>query len=414
MFGDTDHLAWDLGNPDGDIVFNPLPIKLGIAGGGGINGTGDIRRLHPMKGPMTTQTLRGLINHGPMHWRGDRVDGFFGADTRSSAPFDSELAFKNFIVAFAGLLGRGDVIDPTDMQTFADFALAIVMPPNPVRALDNSLNDAQARGRRYFMGCEGLDSGTGTLVACGADGRPVGIGHLSDGVTFAGLGFTCEGCHTLRPADGFFGTDGESSFEALPQINKVPQLRSVYDKVGMFGVPSVPAANPGDNGHKGDQIRGFGFENDGSADTLFRFLQGKVFNSVMGGRIGFAGGDAQRRDVEQFLLAFDNDLAPIVGQQVTLSADNADVVGGRIDLFIARAGTPFASKVLGQGGTECDLVARGVIGGEPTTFHLRGDGLFAPEGGGAALTDAAVRALAGIAGQEITYTCLPPGWGARR
>ena len=28
-----------------------------------------------MKGPMTTQTLRGMANHGPMHWRGDRTGG---------------------------------------------------------------------------------------------------------------------------------------------------------------------------------------------------------------------------------------------------------------------------------------------------------------------------------------------------
>ena len=31
--------------------------------------------FHPMKGPMTTQSLRGMANHGPMHWRGDRTGG---------------------------------------------------------------------------------------------------------------------------------------------------------------------------------------------------------------------------------------------------------------------------------------------------------------------------------------------------
>jgi hypothetical protein len=34
--------------------------------------------------------------------------------------------------------------------------------------------------------------------------------------------------------------------------------------------------------------------------------------------------------VEQYLLAFDTDLAPIVGQQVTLTAANAAAVGPRI------------------------------------------------------------------------------------
>ncbi|HEY6178229.1 MAG TPA: hypothetical protein VIX73_27420, partial [Kofleriaceae bacterium] len=362
MFGDTDHLVWDLGNPDGDVVETPVNIKLRVGAPGTINGTGDVAGLHPMKGPMSTQTLRGLINHGAMHWRGDRVDGFFGKDTSTGPPYNSELAFKNFIVAFDGLLGRGSPFSPDDMQAFASFALAIIMPPNPVRGLDNALNDTQARGRDYFMGCAGLDSITNAAVQCQAS-RPVGAGHFSDGVPVTGLGFPCEGCHTLRPELGFFGTDGEMSFEALPQTVKVPQLRNLYTKVGMFGVPAVPGVNAGNNGSTGPQIRGNGFEHDGSVDTLFRFLQATVFNSAGGGRVGFAGGDGQRRDVEQFLLAFDSDLAPIVGQQITRDASNAAIVDPRIDLLIARARTPFASKVLGPGATECDLVVRGVVGG---------------------------------------------------
>jgi DNA-binding beta-propeller fold protein YncE len=412
IFGDMDHLAWDLGNPDGDVVHTPINIKLAAGAGSTINGTGVAADLHPMKGPMTTQTLRGMVNHGAMHWRGDRVSGFFGTDTRTQPPYDSELAFKNFIVAFEGLLGRDQQFDTGAMQAFSDFALAIVMPPNPVRALDNSLTDAQARGRKFFMGCDGLDSIAGAQVVCSGD-RPVGDGHFSDGVTFQGFGFTCEGCHTLRPDLGFFGTDGESSFEALPQINKVPQLRNVYDKIGMFGNAAEPAANAEDNGHKGDQINGFGFENDGSVDTLFRFLQAKVFNGALGGRVGFTGGDDQRRDVEQFLLAFDDDLAPVVGQQVTLRADNGAAAGPRIALLIARAMTPFVSKVVGPGATECDLVVRGVIGGHAARFRLTSGGMFQPDGGGAAMSDGAVRALAQTPGQELTYTCLPPGWAAR-
>jgi len=42
-----------------------------------MNGTGQNNVFHPMKGPMTTQTLRGLVNSGAMHWRGDRANGFF-------------------------------------------------------------------------------------------------------------------------------------------------------------------------------------------------------------------------------------------------------------------------------------------------------------------------------------------------
>ena len=50
-----------------------------------------------MKGPMTTQSLRGMANHGPMHWRGDRTGG---NDEPSAQPnggtFDEDAAFKKF------------------------------------------------------------------------------------------------------------------------------------------------------------------------------------------------------------------------------------------------------------------------------------------------------------------------------
>jgi YVTN family beta-propeller protein len=411
QFGDDDHMVWDLGNPDNDAVNTPVNIKLTLGAPSTINGTGVAAGLNAIKGPMSTQTLRGMANHGAMHWRGDRAVGFFGTDQSAAAPYDSQLSFKNFIVAFNGLLGLGPTFSTTDMQTFTDFALAIAMPPNPVRALDNSLNAAQAAGRAFYLGCDGTDATTGVAVVCDSTGvvQDAGAGHLSDGVP--GYGFTCQGCHTLNPAMGFFGTDGESSFEALPQVMKIPQLRNLYDKVGMFGAPADGRANAGNNGNMGPQVRGVGFTNDGSVDTLFRFLQSTVFNPGQGGKVGFTNGDTQRRAVEQYLLAFDSDLAPVVGQQVTLRADNAAAVGPRIDLLIQRAQAPFVSKLLGPNPTECDLVAHAVVGGKAIGYRLQAGGTFLPDDGTAAITDAALRALAATAGQEVTYTCLPPGWG---
>lgn len=414
IFGDKDNLVWDLGNPDADPTVTPINIKLKLGAPPTINGGGGAATLHPMKGPMATQTLRGLVNHGPMHWRGDRVSGFFGTDTSPTPPYDATLAFKNFIVAFNTLVGLGPAFSSSTMQTYANFALVIAVPPNPVRALDNSLSAAQAAGRSFFLGCDGIDSLTGVPVDCADGGPPATGGHFADGVGIATLGFTCQGCHVLNPEMGFFGTDGESSFEALPQTVKIPQLRNLYDKVGMFGLPANPFENAGDNGFTGPQVRGTGFLNDGSIDTIFRFLQANVFNPTQSGRVGFANGDTQRRDLEQFLLAFDNDLAPIVGQQVTLRTDNASAVGSRIDLLIARAQTPFVSKILGPGATECDLVARALVDGRAKAFWLQSDGTFLPNDGSPTLTDSALRALATTPGQEVTYTCLPSGWGNNR
>jgi YVTN family beta-propeller protein len=425
IFGDNDDLAWDLGNPDDDVTRSPLTILLG---GGAtrfappINGTGNVGDFHPMKGPMTTQTLRGMVNHGAMHWRGDRSNGFFGVDTRTAPPFDSDLAFRNFIVAFPSLLGRADPITLDQMAQFSVFALALTMPPNPVRHLDNSLTPAQARGRSFFLGCGGLDSFTGTPVAddCAAHPPGPGHGHLADGSPQGNgeNGKTCQGCHTLDAASGFFGTSGLASFEGFPQIFKIPQLRNLYTKIGMFGMPAVGTINPGDNDAKGPQVRGFGFLNDGSVDTVFRFFQLHVFDTDPDhpGLVGFAGADpdGQRRDVEQFMLAFDSDLAPIVGQQVTLTAGNAASAGPRIALLRARAAQPFASQILGATAAECDLVAHATVHGAPSGWlFLPASGTYQPDDGGAPVGDNALRAVARVPGQEVTFTCVPPGSGVR-
>ena len=413
VFADLDSLPWDLGNPDDGETRSPIPVNLGSIVElaqfffppffPGLNGTGEIDVFSAMKGPMATQTLRGMVNSGHMHWRGDRANGFFGIDDPNTN--DSRLSFLNFIVAFPGLVGSERSPDEpalqADMERFTDFALDLVLPPNPVRALDNSLTTEQAAGREFYFG--------------GPDGT-----QLSDGVTLAPgeTGFTCNGCHTLDASQGFFGTGGNASFEFEEQTMKVPHLRNVYTKVGMFGMASGPAFFlPGDNDHKGEQIRGSGFLHDGSTDTLFRFFRSVVFDPTTfedflgepGG--GFTEGDPQRREMEQFMLAFDTDLAPIVGQQVTLDRNSGPDVAARVDLLLARSEAPFVSKLLGGETTECELVAKGSVRGEARGWLHTGGGTFEADDG-SLVTDAELRALAAKK-TPITYTCAPPGSGRR-
>jgi hypothetical protein len=113
------------------------------------------------------------------------------------------------------------------------------------------------------------------------------------------------------------------------------------------------------------------------------------------------------------MMAFDTDLAPIVGQQVTLTSTNAAAVSGRIDLLLQRAQAPFVSKELGGATTECSLVARVVEGGvsRGLVYHPASQAFAAADG--SQRSDAAVRALASVPGQEVTYTCAPPGSGQR-
>ena len=406
IFGDNDDLAWDLGNPDDVVRKNPIPTNLGdplaITAGkllfgfrGAINGTGNADDFHPMKGPMTTQTLRGLVTSGAMHWRGDRANGFFGEDA-----FDPNLSFNNFIVAFQGLIGSVDQPPTAAMQAFTDFQLQVVEPPNPVRALDNSLTSSQSAGRSFFFGPRASD-GLNVLVL--------------GGILTTFEGFTCNGCHELDAAEGEFGTSKHASFEGIiGQIFKIPHLRNMYTKVGMFGVPRVETFDAADSGNTGDQIRGFGFTNDGSIDTMFRFFTALVFHPQLTAGFPLVNPDRTRRDVEQFVLAFDSDLAPVVGQQVTLTSSNTSAAGPRITLFEQRARAAFTSQVLGGTVKECDLVATLAQAGTIRGYLFDpSSGNFVPGRGGSSLSDSALRALAQTPGQEVTFTCAPPGSGAR-
>jgi DNA-binding beta-propeller fold protein YncE len=408
IFGDFDSLAWDLGDPDGTVLNNPGPFTVPLLPFMGSPA------LHPMKGPMTTQSLRGMANHGPMHWRGDRTGG---NDAPSAQPddgtFDEDAAFEKFNVAFPGLLGRAAPLTATEMQAFADFMLQVVYPPNPIRNLDNSLTPQQAAGRAFYFS------------------------RLADGRELPSDSFhNCNGCHTLDPSGnaefgvqkpGFFGSDGRYSFENEPQFMKVPHLRNLYQKVGMFGVtnnfglpidrpaplPPVVAFLPppfNDVSHRGDQIRGFGFSHSGEADTIFRFFGSSVFAQRPltdpfpnpGGFALDASGIAMRRNVEAFMLAFDSNLAPIVGQQTTLTSANAAAVDARIALLKQRAAAG-----------EAELVVRGRMDGVEQGFlYLPDSGTYAvAKTGAAALSESALRAL--TAKSPLTFTAVPLGSGRR-
>jgi len=344
---------------------------------------------------MTTQSLRGMANHGPMHWRGDRTGGNDNPSAQpDSGTFDEVAAFKKFQAGFIDLLGHSGPIDDDAMNAFTAFILQATYPPNPIRRLDNQLTASQQAGRDFFLH------------------------NFSD---FTRLG-TCTSCHALDPnankqygvaTPGFFGTDGRYSFEGAPEALKIPHLRNTYQKVGMFGLKTRPAI-PTDDAFLGDQIRGFGFTHDGAIPTIFNFISittdNAGFNQSPGTPGGFLPGPAgelQKRQVEDFILAFDSNLAPIVGQQTTLTQTNGAVVGARIDLMIARA----------RAG-ECDLVAKGVDNhgesGEKGYFYDVDSGLFLGNRRcDAPISDATLRQRALQNGGELTYTCTPPGSGMR-
>ncbi len=474
--GDFDGLAWDLGNPGG----SPLPItpveyaeasgvlQASAAANGGVPtaqaqsearaildgvftvspldlepvfGTETIQFVMGLymntKGPMTTQSLRGLDNEGAMHWRGDRN----GAVQQSGVPFldgnnnpvasaqpssgiyDEMNAFKSFNVAFPGLVADAQQLSDADMTSYATFALQISYPPNPIRNLDNSLTPTQAAGAAIY-------------VQTNADGSELPIDRFHN----------CNGCHTLdrngnagaSPHPGFFGTSGLLSFEAESQTFKVPHLRNAYQKLGMYS----PSVSPGhsllsippfaSSSQPVPAVRGFGFNHDGIEATPEQFLAAFVFvqttvpvtfNGVTfipnpGGIPFFTDpsnpltpdptlanplstqGLQMRRALASYVLAFDTNMFPVVGQEITLTGADASAVASTMALFEAQAAA---------GNT--DLVARTSVAGIDTGWVWTPAGWQGSVSSAPLRTDAQLQALAKLL--PVTFKCVPPGEGFR-
>jgi len=107
------------------------------------------------------------------------------------------------------------------MQAFADFALQLTYPPNPIRNLDNSLTSDQQAGQNFFLGLTNNGLPSDTLK-------------------------TCNGCHVLDPKRQqpirrrsarilwyrwtIFVRERDAA------LLRIPHLRNLYQKVGKFGM----------------------------------------------------------------------------------------------------------------------------------------------------------------------------------
>ena len=307
---------------------------------------------------MTTQTLKGMRGNGPMHWRGDRM-----GLTKKSTETLEEASFKDFNDSFVSLLGRGSVLTETELQNLTDFAMKLSLPPNPIRALDNSLTAQEQAGKDIYF-------------------------NKAD---VTGLG-SCNNCHTLDAAKGQFGTAGLMTYEGsrFSDNFKVPHLRNVYQKVGMFGY-SLEGSN-----QEGKQYRGFGLGNDGSVDTLVTFFSDPVFV--------FKNPDTDRKSMAAFMLAFDSDFLPITGQQLTWRPSSSSAINNRLSLLKQQAKVTSPRPA-------CDLQVSGNINGVDISGLYQADGTWKFKDGKSS-SDTDLMALA-TATQPLTFTCLPPGTGVR-
>jgi hypothetical protein len=221
-----------------------------------------------MKGPMVTQSLRGLNNAAPFHWRGDRP------------------SFQVFNLAFDGLLG-GTQLSAADMDVFTAAVNTIRYAPNPNQTLSR------------------------TMPATFANGDPY-AGFLSFITPPLGLPLkTCSGCHSVTATSGI-GSDlkfREVNELSEPQTFKTPQLRGLYMKTGFNNAPGA------------DSINGFGFAHNGSETSVFTLLSHQAFYGLRAQDI------VDKNNLEAYMLCFDTGTAPAVGYTRTLTQSNANDAG---------------------------------------------------------------------------------------
>lgn len=240
--GRIDNLAWD-------------------PGGKMLSATGANRithKVHPMKGPMTTQTLQGLKGFAPYHWRGDRPD------------------LASFNPAFGSLPGK-QKLPSTDMADFARFIDSITYGSNPKRKLDDSLPD-----KPFGMSAkEGLKLFTTVLF----NRRDFG-------------GNSCKNCRPLASGTRrFLNTTSVSG-----QIIKDVQIRNANKKTGR----KLRALG---------RTSGFGLFNDGTKDDTLHLLSETNFPFLR-------NQPADKTRLMRFVEAFSTGTYPIVGYSRTVDAAN--------------------------------------------------------------------------------------------
>lgn len=331
----ADGLAWDLGAPTGSMKTVNQPCRQGPNG---------CAPWHPMKGPMVTQSLQGIVGAGAMHWRGDREN------------------IAAFNIAFDGLMGS-QLRSDQEMQLLTEYIATIAYPPNPNRNTDGTLRTSLA-----------VSNGTGNAQT--------GLVLFTNAPRFGPPGpgaLTCVVCHTL-PA----GTDQRIDFPGPPAANqslKDVHLRGQDEKVGF-------------NRGQANSLRGFGYNHDGTGDTLFNLFAAAPFSFPNNG-----AGQQERRDMEAFFLSLTNDTHAAVGRQVTLNGSNnaAPAVVAALDQFKLLADT-----------NQVGLVVKGVQSGLDRGYVYIGTNTYQSDRQSEAISDASLR-VAATAGNELTWTIVPLG-----
>ncbi len=216
------------------------------------------------KGPMVTQSLRGLRETLPYHWRGERA------------------TLESFNPAFVGLLKRPQELTSAEFADFRAYIESLTYSPNPRQSSDRTYTTTQRMGAAIYMS------------------TPV-VSNLA-----------CNGCHALP-----LGTQGEPLFDVpgneLSRSFVVPHLRGVVDKLS-------PAFFVGGNFQYRPET-GFGLLHSGFFATLEVLTPLQANGDFMSLFIPLS--QTERTLVGGFVSALDTGLAPATAFQATVNQQNA-------------------------------------------------------------------------------------------
>ena len=378
--GDRDGLAWDLGNPAGAFMpygrdnNNVRFIRPDIDNAAECNTPqcADKLGFDPQKGPMTTQTLRGMLE--PLHWRGDKA------------------TMNEFNSAFVNLLGSEDVgpingepagLSVEEMEAYRQFTLAIQFPPNPERNVDDTLPNALVPVKGHpFTG----NPTAGENIFLNVPTAQIHNCTACHELPFGAAGGTLGGVEPATPTPLATGGIVRGSFDISTHSDmKVAHLRNMYEKVGAFfgdydSAPPLARA-------------GFGYGHDGAYPNLGVFFS-----------IPFEMTAQDARDISAFMTHFDTGTKPAVGRHVVLPAGSGDPADLAMLATLEQLGD------LSLADRHCDLVARASIGAQPRRFRRVGGQWLADGSDLAPMSTAELRELAR---SPVSFLCGTLGSGTR-
>ncbi len=254
---ERDGMAWNLGDPSGEILTVPGAL-LSVHEPNLFQD----REMHPMKGPMVTQTLIGLVEQTKLHWRGDKP------------------SIQSFNSTFPKLLAA-EALAAEEMDLVAAYLETLRHHPNPNLKLDRNLP-----------------------------------GELHGGDPLAGIAvYTlfdnhCAACHHL-PSGSSNNIDLPSTVGSFQPLKDTP-FRTLYHRHHLNPVPGARS------------LAGFGLGSDGSLHDLpighpySLHLLDDISRPL-------AARQKDKRDLTAFLLSFDSGTAPAIGHSVTFhSSDRED------------------------------------------------------------------------------------------